>query len=84
MNTQKSRGPRILPCGILDCIVPTADNLSFPRTYCDLSDKRHDWKKGITEELFKYLIFAARLCGPLNRRLFKYLNTQLLQFRSNQ
>ena len=48
----KSRGPKILPCGTPDCMVPTAYNLPFAQTYCDLFD-RYDWKKGMTEELFK-------------------------------
>ena len=69
IDTQKSKGQRILPCGTPDCMVPAADNFLFAQTYCDLSD-RYAWKKGVTEEFFKYtLIFAAGLCGPLNRRL---------------
>ena len=62
INMQNSRGPRILPCGTPDCMVPTADNLPFTQTYCDLSDW-YDWKKGMTEELFKYtLTFCCRGC----------------------
>ena len=70
ITVQKSRGPRILPCGIPDCIMPTADSLPFSQTDCDLSD-RCGWKKGMTETLFKYTfnVFAAGLRCPLNRRL---------------
>ena len=65
MNMQKNKGPRILPCGTPDCMVPTADNLPFAQTYCDLSE-RYDWKKGMTEVLFNYsLNFSTGLCGPL-------------------
>ena len=46
---QNSRGPRILPCGTPDCMVPTAENLPFAQTFSDLSD-RYDWKKGTTAE----------------------------------
>ena len=48
IKMQKSRGPRILPCEIPDCMVPIADSLPFAQTYCDLSD-RYDWKKGVAE-----------------------------------
>ena len=69
INIQNSSGPRILPCGTHDCMVPIADNLPFAQTYCDLSD-RYDWKKGTTESYSNILlIFAAGLCGPLDRRL---------------
>ena len=61
INIQNSSGPRILPCGTPDCIVPIADNLPFAQTYCDLSVK-YDWKKGTTEELFKYTLnFCCRI-----------------------
>ena len=60
-NIQNSSGPRILPCGTPDCMVPIADNLPFAQTYCELSD-RYDWKKGTTEELFKYTLnFCCRI-----------------------
>ena len=52
ISMQKPEDRKILPCGTPDCMVPTADNLPFAQTYCDLSD-RYDWKKGMTEELFK-------------------------------
>ena len=59
---QNSRGPRILPCGTPDCMVPIAENLPFAQTYCDLSD-RYDWKKGTAEELFKYTLnFLLQNC----------------------
>ena len=68
INIQKSRGPKILPCGTPDCMIPTAETLLFAQTYCDLCD-RCDWKKGMRESYANILlIFAAGLCGPLNRR----------------
>ena len=52
---QKSRSPRILPCRTPDCMIPTADIVPFAQTCCDLSD-RYDWKKRMTDELFKYTL----------------------------
>ena len=66
INMQNSRGPRILPCGTPDCMVPIAENLPFAQTYCDLSDGRKGRQKSYSNIL---LIFAAKLCGPLDRRL---------------
>ena len=84
INMQNSRGPRILPCGTPDCMVPTADNLPFAQTYCDLSD-RYYWKKGTTEELFKYTLkFCCRIVWSTRSKAFLKSKTQLLQFRSDQ
>ena len=55
INVQKSKGPRILPCGTPGCMVPTADSLPFAQTSCALS-VGYDWKKGRRECLFKYTL----------------------------
>ena len=67
---QNSRGPRILPCGTPDCMVPIADNLPFALTYYDLSDW-YDWKKGTTGELFKYALnFCCRIVWSTRPKAF--------------
>ena len=67
---KKSRGPRTLPCGTPDCMVPNVDSLPFAQTYCDLSD-RYDLMKGMTEWLFKYtLIFGCRIVWSTKSKAF--------------
>ena len=43
--------------------------LPFTQTCCDLSD-RYDWKKGITEELFKYTLFCSRIVWSTESKTF--------------
>ena len=51
-------------------MVPKEDNLPFAQTYCDVSD-RYDWKKGMTEELFKYTFnFCCRIVWSTNSKAF--------------
>ena len=85
INKQNSSGPRILPCGTPDCMVPIAENLPFAQKYCDLSD-RYDWKKGTTEELFKYTLnFCCRIVWSTRSKAFlKSKKIQLLRFWSDQ
>ena len=66
-------------------MVPIPNNLPFAQTYCDLSD-RYDWKKGTTEELFKYtlnFLLQNRVVHQIEGFL-KNLKIQLLRFRSDQ
>ena len=73
---QKSRGPRILPCGTPDCVISTADSLPFAQTYCDLSD-RYGWEKGMTEELFNYALnFCCKIVWSTKSKVFLKSKTQ--------